>query len=48
MPNEDLKQKLRRAARHLQGDDTSYFYNTPLLNAITMLYRLADEVGRGV
>lgn len=42
----EIKDKLRRAARYLQGDDTSYFTNRPLLEAVVLLYRKADEVGR--
>ena len=42
MQPEDVKQKLRRAASYLQGGNTKYFSNPPLLKAIELLYALAD------
>ena len=39
---DDLKQKLRRAAAYLQGSDTRYFNDAARLEAITILYRIAD------
>jgi hypothetical protein len=38
----DLKQKLRRSAAYLQGGNTKYFSDAARLEAITMLYRIAD------
>lgn len=45
--NDDLKQKVRRCAAYLQGHDTSYFSDRSKLEAICMLYRLADDIGMG-
>jgi hypothetical protein len=44
---EQRKQKVRRCARYLQGNDTSYFINRSLLEAVCLLYKLADEIGKG-
>jgi hypothetical protein len=47
MEKEQLKQKMRRCAAYLQGNDTSYFSNRSLLEAICKLYKLADDIGVG-
>jgi hypothetical protein len=41
-----LKAKLRRAAAHLQGSDTSYFSRPGDRDAINLLYRLADQFNK--
>lgn len=43
MTDAETKAKLRRCAAHLQGSDTSYFSRLGDLNAINLLYRLADQ-----
>lgn len=40
----DGRQILVNAAKHLQGKDTAYFSDLALLRAISLLYRLADQV----
>lgn len=43
MERPEIKAKLRRAASYLQGSDTRYFSDLGKLDAILLLYRIADE-----
>lgn len=43
MKNAEIKDKLRRAARYLQGNDTRYFSDLGKYEAIQFLYRHADQ-----